>query len=855
MKLQTKMLAFAALCAGLTACSDENPWMGQAGQGGIRMQMDVSSEVISGRPVLRSGEESIDVPAVEEFSVKLEKADGEFSKTWATLTEFNNEPGFSTGAYTLTAFYGRPGEEGFENPYFEGKTELTVLEARETEISLQAKLANAMVEIAYTDGFKKYFSSYSTTLQSAGGTPVDFAQDEARAAYVNPGEVKIAVDFTRPNGKGAKIEPASFVAEAQHKYKVTLDVNGGQNGDAQLTVSFDETLVQEDVTIDLTEELFSSPAPAVNPQGFASGDSIELLEGTPYTTPLKYMIVAKGGLTEANLSIASVGQSSWTPAFGNEINLIAANDQQKAAIADMGMKVLGLYKNPDKLASVDITGMISHLPAGTYNITLKAKDAYTRVSEAVTLTVQVVAFELNAEPQSGIFGVAEGTIRIAYNGTDPKNELSFKALNKYGSYVDAPIKSIVEATRTRSIDTKNYIVTITLPDAERDEVPVKVFLMGREYATVTIKIIEPEYSVAADAFANRMVLKVSSPDASVLPAVVNNLKLYVNGSKVDEKNITRSAGNNLIFVKNTTGTILEPGKSYTLRTSLKPALVDTDPTLSVTTEAAQAIPNGDLSQTTQTINIDPINIGGQYEVSVAIFKDTYQNTSSIVRSEANGWGSINPLTCFTGSNPMNTWFVAPSTWVENGVATIRTVGYNHAGTIPAQSGGQMNTSYYCTNSPSDDQFQKAAGEMFLGSNSESAGRVDGITFTSRPTSVSFDYSYAPVNGEKALAEVKVVNAEGNAIVTVSQELEAASAMQTVTIPVKRYIFGQKAAKLEVRFKSSTAATPAITIPTGNALSEGVTNIRSDSDKKRAANTYKAVATGSVLQVKNVKANY
>ena len=62
---------------------------------------------------------------------------------------------------------------------------------------------------------------------------------------------------------------------------------------------------------------------------------------------------------------------------------------------------------------------------------------------------------------------------------------------------------------------------------------------------------------------------------------------------------------------------------------------------------------------------------------------------------------------------------------------------------------------------------------------------------------------------------------------------------------------EKAASVQIRFRSSTAAVPPIQIPTGSALNEhqGLGNKTID------ANAYHAVATGSVLEIDNVHLGY
>lgn len=117
--------------------------------------------------------------------------------------------------------------------------------------------------------------------------------------------------------------------------------------------------------------------------------------------------------------------------------------------------------------------------------------------------------------------------------------------------------------------------------------------------------------------------------------------------------------------------------------------------------------------------------------------------------------------------------------------------------------------------------------------------------------MTFEYTYAPNGSDAAVAHIDVLDASGNVIATASTTLAAASSSTTKTLTLPNYNFGVKAASLRIGFKSSNATLPPITVPTGSALDEnaGLGN------KTIGANSYHAVATGSVLTVANVKLNY
>lgn len=838
---QAILLSVAAL--GLGACSDENPWGLQQGEGGISLKLSASADVKDAIPVLRSGAPTLEAPDVANFGVSLTNLSTTEVQTWSTVADFNAQNSFRTGSYTLAAFYGSPDDEGFEKPYFYGETEVMVLEGRQADAEVTARLANSMVSVDYTDGFKNYFKDYKVTIHSEGHSYIEFAADETRPAFVAPGEVSIAVDVTNPSGKSVTLQPAAFPAAAAHHYHVTFDVNTGIAGQAQLQITFDDTVESEDVTIDLTDELFSSAAPAVATEGFENGEVVEALSGNSAAKDaLRFNVIARGGITSATLTISGDG---FTPSFGNEIDLVKATDAQQKAIADLGIKVLGLYKNPSAMAYVDVIELPKHLPEGSFAVSLVVKDAYTRISEPATLNITTVPVVVESTPGAAIFGTNQATLTIDYNGANPEKNFSFKALANTGTYKDVQIVSVNESTRTRSFETKSYIFTTTLPDTDRDEIPVKVFFNGTERKEVSVPVVKPEYSIEVDALAKYAKLKVSTENPSDMASVVNVLKLYNNGTRISDGEITRNNETGIITI-----TGLTPATDYTFGVALTGNTPDH--TVAATTEADADVENGDFSKSHQTINMTGVQVGGTY-TGTALSRPAYHWSSSIVASEPDGWASINAKTCYSGASNINTWFCVPSTYVENGAVVIRNVGYDHAGTTP----GNYNRTavYYNNKAPSFGSGKQAAGELFLGSYSfdGSEHKTPGIALSSRPSSLSFDYKYTSVDNDIAMAEIQVLNASGEVIASGSTQLQTQSSMAGATVTLPAYAYGAKAASVRISFKSSNNDLPPINIPTGSDLKEldGVQLGNGTLD----ANTYHALAVGSVLTIDNVKLNY
>lgn len=825
-----KMSVVLACGLLLTACSDENPWLSGEGTGGIAPVVVANTDVVSARPALRS-DESIDAPVSDLFAVKLSKTDGSYSKEWENLSAFPKDASFPIGAYTFEASYGSLETEGFESPYFYGAEQITVKEDETTTVRVTASLANAMVSFDYTEDFKHFFPQYSAMLHAAGGAFIEFAADETRPAFVQPGNVNITLSLTKQNGLSATFQPAEFTAEARHHYHITFDANSGQTGDVQLSIVFDDTLEQEDVVIDLTDDLMLSPAPAVTPSGFTSGQTIDLLEGSRLETPLQAMIIANGGIKDVMLTTDA---PTLVNAFGNEINLMTLSAAQQQQLEAAGLKVTGLWNGnvaQARMARIDFTDLVASLSGNaTYRFGLVVKDKLTKVNEPLQFSVRSIPVEVSfGQVNPSIIGSTLATMTVSYNGSDFKNNISVEALNKYGVWELCPVT-------VNSQEGNTYNITVEIPDMPSD---VKVRLKFKDAVKDEAEIsrISPDYSIAVDAFARHAVVKINA-SADDIAAVTSVARIFVNEPGASMK---RDVAHGLITVSG-----LTPQKAYTFRSCIKDD--EYVPDVAATTEADAAVANGDFANVTRTINISKINAGGQFGTSKLI---KYFNTTSIIADEPDGWASVNALTCAESSTTKNTWFMVPSTMVLNGAVTIRSVAYDHAGTLPDFSAAAATG--YSKNAPKSFAG-RASGELFLGSYPQGGQRTDGIAFASRPSSVTFDYSYTPYNGEQGEAYIELLDASGRVVGSASMQLGAQASMTNVTLAVPSYLFGIKAATMRLCFRSTKrGVTPSTLTRTGTDLKDNNTIIITGTTI--AANEYKSLSVGSVLVVDNVKLNY
>lgn len=844
------LLGTVALMGLLGSCAADNPWGTESGsKGKIHLTLQTDGDVKSARPVFRSGEDGVQVsdyltvPTAGDFKIKLEKKDGTYSGFFGSIDELNNSnEAFTAGAYTLTAYHGEKGTQGFDCPYFEGSAELTVLSDKTTDIDVTAAMANSMIALEYTQEFINYMSAWDATIYTEGVTGgIRYPFDERRAAFVEPNNVSIGLSFTTKEGKSTTVSIGSeFAPLAKTLYHITIDVKAKETGDAALSITFDDSLEEVPVEIDLTEELFTTPAPTIETVGFADGETIDMLEGTASEETLKMNVVAKAGLAKAILTINS---DNYTAPWGKEIDLCSATEAQQAQLAKAGISAVGFYKNPDKLAFLDLTAFGNSLPKGTHTIQLRVEDAKGATSEAASVTLDSQDITINAVDQYILYGSNEATMTLDYNGTEPEKNISFRSINEAGNMKPVSIKKCELATGTRAFETKRYIFTIALLESTHEVIRIDAYHKENLIGSFNVPVTTPEYTIAADAYTNTADIKVNSSNVTVEAAIVNNLKVRMQ----DGDELTVAARNTGTGILTLSG--LSPITPYIIETSLDGE--NWGHQKGFTTESELQIPNGDFSQTTQTINITEIDAGGQYKYGAT----TMQNKSSITVNEPTGWASINSKTCWIGSNPQNTWFMVPSTIATNGKVLIRSVAYDHAGTLPAlDNHGLKVLAKYSRNKPASFA-NKEAGELFLGEYSfnGSENRSEGIAFSSRPMTLSFDYTYAPVSNENGEVTLRVIDASGNVIASTDASISTGTnTSKTVSLSYSASAFGKKAAKLYVSFRSTKGSS--VTVPIPSDIKD-VSNTTELSGQTIGANQYKSLCVGSQLTIDNVKVGY
>lgn len=810
-----KTILMGVIAAGammLGGCSDESSVIG-AGTGRLAPMVGLDTSVRTPRdagPASRAGSAAEVLPADEDLSLRLTPDEG-MPREWARLADFDASETFKVGNYTLEAWHGTAAAEGFECPYFYGTTPVRIEDGKTTEVALRASLAQTMVTVVYTDAFKGYMTDWSAKVNG-----IAYTKDETRPVYVAPGKVSVLVDFTKPNGvKGQNYEAASFEALAKTHYTVTIDVNNGNVGDAELVITYDDEMDEQIIVIDISNEVMNAPAPTITLDGAEAGANIEFVQAMTSVEPVSMNIVARGGLKSVTLTTSGISlQSQGWP---EEIDLMAATDQQKALLGQLGLEALGLWNNPDQMAVIDFTKVFEHIASvtsdNTTTFTVSVTDRNSKVCDPVSFSATLIPLELALSAAAPLQQGENLDVNLAYNGIELADRVKFQYQNLRATWSDLVIEAVSEP---RSRATADYTVTLSGIPADLESVTLRAVCGDVVSETLTVGPAPFELAVSdADIFARHAYVTVNGTEGQDQATLMQNAEFFISA---DGRNFEAANGSRdgLFFDI----TALEPGTEYFARVRIDGVYSKKS---TFTTEAPVQLPNAGMEEwatTAHKSNCVEYFVGG------------------------NVWSTLNPLTLSQVEDCSNVAYQATSgtksTDGRNGgnAAVIRTVGWGSGNTAAGIGGGGWSTVKHVDR-----------GELFLGD-------WDGITVTDevlpnygtpfavRPNGLTFWYKYTSMkNHDDGYAEISVLDAAGNVIASNSATITSQSDWQEMTLPLSYNGHVAKAAKLRVIFRSCQHGKPL----------DGTSMTRSDIYQGSVSNSAEHV--GSQLYIDDISLNY
>lgn len=791
--LSITLLALAA--AALTSCSDDNRPDFYNGTGVLYINIEPVAPVFA----------HVATPDLASFSLTMSSAEGA-THTWDDFNDFEQGNRYIAGAYTFSATAGSVDSEGFDAPCYTVTTEANIVEGQRNDIVLKPTMYSTMVSVNRSATFNAHFSNLY--FHALNGSYLGFEPDEKRIAYLLPGSLYIAADVAGTESELTILLAADIACESASwsAFYFDFDEETQTVTVARRIDNRTETTVSEFV---LTREMLESKGPEVS----VAETELSLPELTLPPTPAIFTIDSQAEISHINLTVLS-GSKNLKPLNG-EVDLLNPTEAQKKVLDAAGMKPVTVGSH----FTIDISPLIALLTyspgeSNKSTFTVEIIDKNKHINRPVSLTVNTLPISLRVVDVAPIIlGVNTTTAIIEAPDADPAKYLS--VTGRSGQETAKPLE-ILDIAQADSPGRWN--VKIAVPDGT-DPVTLGFYYHDTLKETVTVNRVAPEYSIAVDAFATQVKIKVTTTDKKLRETLVERMTLFINGSRVPA--FSRNTSTGIITIIG-----LTPSTSYTLETGISDVAASSK--VGFVTEAVVELPNGDFEDTKHTIDYKDLLSGGLYSQTFAEIYNN-QNRTSVSVFTPTKWANTNSKTFCESSKNKNSWYMQPSVVgtadAKSGdfAVELRSVGFDPNGEkIPPYLQESRPFVGYSRNVP--DIKYRAAGRIFLGSylfNPLTATEtyVEGIPFTSRPATLSGFYRYTPsvVNiGDRGAVSIEVLDASDRVIGSGKTQLSPATSYTAFNVQLTYSDFGVKAAKLRI-MASSSDVDPSIDIETKSVI--------------------------------------
>lgn len=845
----------------LNGCGDDAVVQGH---GGIAIKIGVDSHVINCVESRGSVEELLGGVSSDQLKIKLQHESGKHTFSYKSSDEFPTAYKFPIGKYAVTAACGDVEDEGIDKPAFEGKADIEVFTNDVTPVDLTASLANCIIQVDYSSGFKIYMKEFYSELNSSSGKTFRVpGMDEDGTMFFKPGSTSVTVHFVKPDGKSGTVTLPQFDAQPQHLYKVTFDIDA-QFGVAELKITYNDKTISEVTPIDLSKDIDVIPAPYLVARGFdpTRKTPIDFIENVPYNEELDIQVIAMGGLQSVKLTTVSRAlcvEKTDDLLFPKEIELIGTSEEEKSLLRHYGLDIYGLWNKPDQMGIVDFSDILKSIryinDTDITSFTVIATDLFGRESEPMTLYLNPIKLELSLTSTNGTefqLGMNEeiAHVHVRYNGgLQFADQLRFEYTDANGNWVPTTVTE-VQQTPPSSISAgydKFQLCAFVKVPGDHNNLKIHAHCGNKVSNDVEFKRVG-SYMYFDQTY-----------DPDRLNTFATRTKVHLNMGVIDRSSIEiyarkRGEGDDAWKLMESTpvaqasvaATVtvsgLEPNSMYELQARAKKTQAGEEGEVLVTNEVFEVLTekSRQIEDEAEISKFDTWSEVGAFHQKTNYWVTRVGQDYIARYFIGNGtnpiWKTRNELTTgqTSGDTPYYT-SLSSTVPVSNGsghAAEISAVGYGEASTFTVvfgNIGGSIK--------------RRISGIMFLGDYACDGEDPDtevityGIPFDTRPSGLKFQYKFKSHNSEsfRAFVSVEHREADGSVVVLSSNEFvsnENVNDFTEYTIPLSYQDSPLKATHITVSFLASTNEySPSIS----GILAQGDNTNNGYSNSKRIGN--------------------
>ena len=388
--MKTKYCIFALLA--LFACTREQDLSQGTGYLTVRLGTDLSVT-----PVVKAEAGEPD-PA---FSLEITpSAGGEtiWVDDYRTLTDPMTLP---VGDYTVKAVSGPDKRQSWEEPRYEGKTQVSIQPDRLCEAAITATLVRTMVTVEFDPETATYFSEYQVSVANETGDALLFSseiENLSKKGYLAASSLKWELYMVNTQGTPYRVGPVTIesVKPRQHyHFKFSFDQTRAQAGSALLRVVVDDSVNEKEYQLNL--DFTGEGLPSISGQDFDLADGIAVKKGDSGSHHVVNFSAPRG---IKSLTLTHNESKLLDAGLPQLVQLVDASSTTVEALNGLGLGVSALSYGQTE-TSVDFGPFLGSLPMGDYYLSLDLIDVRNRYSAAtvvLSVTSPVEADAVSAKP-------------------------------------------------------------------------------------------------------------------------------------------------------------------------------------------------------------------------------------------------------------------------------------------------------------------------------------------------------------------------------------------------------------------------------------------------------------------------
>lgn len=345
------------------------------------------------------------------FSLEIIPAGEGETVTVADCRTLSGEPlTLPGGKYTVKAVSGPDTRVSWEEPRYEGETQVTVRPDRLTEAVVTATLARTMVTVEFDPETDRYFSEYRVCVSNESGDVLEFSRANGNLSdkgYLAASALKWELYMVNTQGTPYRVGPVTIdaVDPRQHyHFKFAFDQSPVKAGSSLLRVLVDDSLNEKYYQLNL--DFSGDGLPTMNGRGFDLADGIAVKKGDSGSRNVVDFSAPKG---IKSLTLSHSDAKMLAAGLPQHVQLVEASAATLSALNGLGLAVPSFLYGATE-ASVDFGPFLAGLPMGDYLLSLDLVDTRNRYSAAtvvLSVTSPVDAEATTVKPWAG-FAILNG---------------------------------------------------------------------------------------------------------------------------------------------------------------------------------------------------------------------------------------------------------------------------------------------------------------------------------------------------------------------------------------------------------------------------------------------------------------